>query len=351
MSQTLYEALRRLARRARRAQSHPFYPLRTVATHFDVAITTVAKVYRRLERDGLLTCVRSSGTFVAPRRQRTRAPVRAVVSLPVWLPGFLQFRDWRRFVGLMEMELRRCQMVADLVFYGIGDDAQPAFADRVLARNPDALVWWCPHITDVDALRRFADAGVRVWSILDQPLAVPGRACRLEWQRGLSHAMKVWRQDGIVRVVTPRPAGSSTSQTHVLKGVLDALGLTRGAAVAADNEPSPEYVSELAQASSTGVVFDDDLWFARLCHIQPREMLSLFQRVRCLVMREVTLPVGQLPPLHVDVLSMDLARLARNLADAVATPDTRADAAPLVVHPVFHPRVPLGQMVQTNWQT
>src|SRR5690348_11957266 len=72
-------------------QSRPvtFYSMRDVAAHFGVALKTVGEAYRRVESDGLLTRIRGSKTVIRGRRTRSLHPVRGVVGLPVYLPGFM----------------------------------------------------------------------------------------------------------------------------------------------------------------------------------------------------------------------------------------------------------------------
>src|SRR6187402_3603003 len=53
---------------------------------FGVLLNTAAMVYRRLDREGLLTRVRGSQTMMAARVLRPRFAVRGVVCMPIWLP-------------------------------------------------------------------------------------------------------------------------------------------------------------------------------------------------------------------------------------------------------------------------
>ncbi|MBA3847876.1 MAG: GntR family transcriptional regulator, partial [Planctomycetes bacterium] len=63
-------ALRSAALRVRRSQPRPFYAMREVAAFFAVPLPTVARAYRALEDEGLLSRLRSSMTVVRPRRVR-----------------------------------------------------------------------------------------------------------------------------------------------------------------------------------------------------------------------------------------------------------------------------------------
>src|SRR5690348_3904611 len=60
----LFEVLTVLIQRSRQAKPQPFYAMREVATHFNVSLNTVARAYRRLAREGVLTLVRGSQSII-----------------------------------------------------------------------------------------------------------------------------------------------------------------------------------------------------------------------------------------------------------------------------------------------
>ena len=57
--------------------------------------------------------------------------------MPIWLPGFLQFLDWRRLFSQLEEELSRYRFILEPIFYRLGEDNRPDFVDRILKFNPD----------------------------------------------------------------------------------------------------------------------------------------------------------------------------------------------------------------------
>lgn len=138
------DLLRPLAQGLRAARPTVFYPLRETAEFFRVSIPTAAAAYGRLETEGLLMSRRGAMTMVPSRLSASRRAVRGVVGVPVWTPGFVQFRDWRIFVTGLDEAVRRHGFVADLIFYRQGEEVQPDFVDRVLKHQPDVLVWFDP---------------------------------------------------------------------------------------------------------------------------------------------------------------------------------------------------------------
>src|SRR5690349_19085993 len=63
-TENLRQLLRSLALKNQREQPRVFYSLREVATKLRVPISAVAKIYREMEQEGLLSRVRSSKTIL-----------------------------------------------------------------------------------------------------------------------------------------------------------------------------------------------------------------------------------------------------------------------------------------------
>ncbi len=57
-SEALFRFLRRVARSSRRSQDQTFYSLRELAGHFNLSLSSVSRVFVRLEAEGLLGRVR-----------------------------------------------------------------------------------------------------------------------------------------------------------------------------------------------------------------------------------------------------------------------------------------------------
>jgi len=65
--QQIMDRLRALVRQGELPPSTPLPSVRQLAADLDINANTVAKAYRLLEREGLLTTARRRGTLVAPR--------------------------------------------------------------------------------------------------------------------------------------------------------------------------------------------------------------------------------------------------------------------------------------------
>src|SRR5690349_9580790 len=100
----LLQILRSVALKNQRDQPRVFYSLREVAQQFKVSVSVVAKVYREMEHEGLLSRVRSSKTILNGLRYNQRT-VRAVIGLPVLFSNFVTIPDYRMFFLSIRHEL------------------------------------------------------------------------------------------------------------------------------------------------------------------------------------------------------------------------------------------------------
>jgi hypothetical protein len=259
----LHQLLASAAARLRGDAPQPFYPMRVVAERFGVSLWTVQAVYRRLEQEGLLACIRGPGSVIPARVGATRAypPGRGVVVVPVWLPGFILIADYRFFVMHLDDQIRRRNFVADIVFYGEEEKSRPLLAGRIRTHHPDVVVWLRPGTEHGHTIDQLADAGIRVLTVTDVPVSERARQYEIDWRPALRAVLRHWRQQGVRRVVVPVDARPVSSCTRLLPE------LVREAKLAfshfrARSETMQQYLFRLARQSAA-IVFDDDIWHAR----------------------------------------------------------------------------------------
>lgn len=325
------------AQRLRGARRRPFYAMRETAAFFGVSVRTVSRVYQRLQQEGALSCARSSMSVLLPRTAVPRVPVRGVIGLPVWHPGFWFFHEWRRFFLSLGEELRRYRFTADLIFYGQSQELAPEFTDRVLARNPDCVFWFCPSPVDNHVLLVLQDAGIpRV--ILTGADQVPGRYA-LSRSEAVSRGLADWKAAGVRRLELVEPADRKCVLPEWLRKVVAVSGLTFTVAPYVSQTPA-SLVQSLGKSAGTGVLFLDDMVQSFLWRLAPEAIVDLASRAR--VMIEKTIPLRGVPKDRVvlfDVVHMDwrsvAAAIARDFDHETATvPDlgTRFEA-------VWRPRI------------
>jgi hypothetical protein len=301
------------AQRLRGARRRPFYSMRETAAFFGVSVRTIYRVYQRLQREGVLLCARSSMTMLPPRTAVPRVPVRGVIGLPVWYPGFWFFHEWRRFFLHLEEELRRYRFAADLIFYGQNQELEPEFADRVLARNPDYVFWFCPSPADNPTLLVLGDAGIPRVILTGCPSLIPGRY-GLSMAKAVSRGLAAWKADGIRRVQVVESADRNGLLPEWLRNALGSTGLAHTVVSYANPDPVP-YLHALGNDPKTGVFFTNDMVQSFLWRLAPEALVDLARRTR--VMVEKTIPLlgvarGSTAPF--DVIHMDWRAVAAAIA-------------------------------------
>ena len=92
-AERLLEILRGIAVTNQREEPQPFYPLRDVASQFQVPVSTVARVYGQLEDEGILSSVRGSKTILQGLSSARHLSVRGIVAMPASLSRVVTVQD------------------------------------------------------------------------------------------------------------------------------------------------------------------------------------------------------------------------------------------------------------------
>lgn len=334
----LIEILRKIARRVRRKEPHPFYSMREIAEWFRVPVPSVSLAYKQLEKEGFLLPLRGSMTLVQSGRMQPRAPVRGVVGLPVWLWGFLDLRDWRLFFIRFEEYLRRHHFAASFVFYNADDCDVHGLAERLLAHNFDVVIWFTPDRSHVEIRQILADKGVRFIAINGATYHFPNHQYMLSWDRALRTGLQAWRNEGITRVVVPRPSDRTPDEFRGLLPAMQNAGL-RATFPHPGSRPLHRYLAQLAPSPDVGVIFDDDLWCRNLCNQAPESMVRLIQQHRVLTTRSINLPDAYLRHLRIDMAYIDWYNLGHRVVEDLVTGKVFALPRPVLFEAKWMPRV------------
>jgi hypothetical protein len=325
----LYRLLAGIAGRPRSEAPQPFYPMRAVSARFGVSLWTVQAVYRRLETEGLLACIRGHGSVIPAHAgaARVRPAVRGVVVVLVWLPGFILIADYRFCVMQLEERLRQRNFVADIVFYREDEKPGPALASRVLTHHPDAVIWLTPGPEDAQTMDTLADAGIRLLAICDQPVGSRTRGYLLDWRRALAAVLRQWRREGFREVLVPVDVRPLTSCTQVLPELLREEGF-RLTYFRARAETMQRYLARLARCKEP-IVFDDDIWHARLNSQAPRAFADvLAANPRTLQLRSLAMPPPLVAGIRTDALVLPwqavVGRVVADLNAGRTSPEPQA---------------------------
>lgn len=315
----IYERLRPIT--DQRPGRHPrrFHSLREVAAYFGVSLWTAGAVYRRLEREGRLVRHRGSCTVVPARASASpQRSVRGVVTLPVWLPGFILIPDIRVLVMQLEERLRAADFVADVVFYREEEKRAPSFADRIVAHQPDWVVWFMPGEDDHGTISSINDAGIRTLLITDRPVRSRLPQHVIRWRQGLEQALSSWRKQGVRRLLVPVGARRLTSCTHALEPLAGALRFVMQD-VALRDERMSDYIARLLAYPNAGIVFDDDIWQARLALQWPREFTRVLSHPHVLLTRSIPIDAQVLGSTRTGALEMPWDRIISSVVDDLQT--------------------------------
>ena len=264
---------------------------------------------------------------------------RGIVAVPIWLPGFLMFSDWREFFIELEQQLRRHNFVANLIFFRQGEDESPDFAQRVLGHEPESMVRLAPIPTM--AFQMICEAGVRPVVLGNMPgQLLPGQRYFLSWNRGLQQCLAAWKKAGIRTVTIPRADPAPfTSATHAGERLIREAGLDCRIARPGGADWA-NYLDKLGRFDGEAVMFDEDIWQSRLCAQAPRAVAGLIRRVPVMVLRHLNVAAPDLAGAHVDWLGHDMRAIARRVAHDLDTGAAFSPGTPTVFEAEWNPHVP-----------
>ena len=143
-TEALIEILRGVAVKNQREQPQAFYSMREVAAHFRVQVSTVSRVYQRLEKEGLLSRVRGSKTVLQGLHFDRQLSVRAFVGLPASLPSFVTLQDYRTFLIRLRRELRLRGFAAATAYFERNEAGTGALSARLKTYEVDTVIWFQP---------------------------------------------------------------------------------------------------------------------------------------------------------------------------------------------------------------
>lgn len=317
-SWAMTNVLRQIATAHRTNRAQPFYSLRDVASFYGVTHMLVAAAYAELEREGLLVCVRGSGTRLQPRGLQPRHPVRGIIGVPVWQYGYCVLADWRFFHVRLEEHLRRRHFVADFIFNSGAESMRPEFVDRLVSHELDGLFWFYPLPEHRAILSTLVDGGVPVVVLPDQGTNLPFPTYRVDWRGGARLAFADWRRDGIRQVVFVCQEGRAAAETRWLLPLAQAAGLKTLIHELPD-ELLPGLASRWRGRRDVGILIPEHNCCTHICLIAGGEMAALIRRHRVMVLNRVDLPVNSLAGSQLDVVCPNWDRIASRIADDIAS--------------------------------
>lgn len=180
-SYELLSEVRKLALEQQGSGPEHFLSLREAAAKFDVSLSSMAGVYRRLREEGILVSLRASKTIVQGRDAIRTLRVRSLIGMPVSIPLLQTLRSYSDCVLYLRQELHR-RGFAVLPFYFEDRTVQPeAVVQWAREEKTNAVMWVQPSRLRTETALRLRDCGIQFAGV--NIGGVVQRLCRYEVRR------------------------------------------------------------------------------------------------------------------------------------------------------------------------
>jgi hypothetical protein len=251
----LLEILRGIAVTNQKKDSLVFYPVRKVAKHFRAPISTVARVYGHLEKEGILTSVRGSKTLLQGLQSSRHLNVLSVVGVPAAVAAFVTFQDYRMFFIRTRRELRTRGFSVAMVLFEQRHIKTGQLTKRILKHEFDTIIWYRPDVSVRDVVDQVADSGIRILGVSDG--GVPPIQCRYEIRReiAIKRILQDWKTRSRIKTAAiVRIQGSSSAKEEMLETLLEEeqLGLDW---LRVDVEKPDEFLKACGNRRDSGIIF------------------------------------------------------------------------------------------------
>lgn len=344
----LIEILRGVAVKNQSEQPRVFYSVRNIAEHFHVTLSTAARAYHHLEREGLLTRVRGSKTLLQGRHFNRRTGVRAFVGLPASLSDFVTMQPYRMFFIGIRRELRLRGFATAMVFTDKDETISGILSDRLKAYEIDTVLWFQPMREARETVARLADMGIRLIGIAHE--LNPALPCRYQVSR--EHAIRKllteWKQrHGVQEATVIRWKGRrATAVEEALENALEDLAI-HPSTVLFEDQRSESFLHSLETIDTQAIIFSSARLTSKFCFQAPEAIADLLQRQRVAFLNgPVSMPFAKVPNVRVDLTVVDWPLVAQQIVDDLVSQDAFQRPGPTIFEAEAKLRVPLSAFAQ-----
>ncbi len=274
-SARLLEVLRGVAIANQREQPRTFHPLREVARHFRLPISTVARVYRQLEDEGLLVSVRGSKTLLQGLSSGRHFSVLGFIGLPAALSAFVTLQDYRNFFIRTRRELRARGFAVAMVLFEPKQIQNGRLAERIMKHDFDTVLWYRPEVAARRVLAALEDTGIEVIGVNDGGIAAVRCRYEVQRERAVREILRDWRRTGIESAVIVRASSGSAAHEEMLQTLLEEEDLPSQFHEIGSGHPG-RFVESLGAISRVGLIFQGRA--AALLAFRAPEMLTQLMR-------------------------------------------------------------------------
>lgn len=317
----LLQVIRSLAKKNQRNQSRVFYSVREIAKRFKVPVSTVAKVYRDMEQDGLLSRVRGSKTILNGLRHHRRLSVRAFVGLPAILSDFITIQDYRTFLTCIRRELWKRGFATTTIFFRSAEAPDATLCARLKTHEVDTIVWLSPPRTAKETLLRLSDMGIRVVAISE--IGTPTMPCRYYvWKEtAVETLMRNWKDRSSVRKITTVDSKEYRSPVteEILRLVLTNLGI-ESVTRTFRGETVQSFLQDLCSSKTDGVVFPSSILASMFAFRDPDGIAALLNTQRVgLIDGPIDMPFAEIPNAPIDLVMVNWQAVAESIVNDLIT--------------------------------
>jgi hypothetical protein len=314
-TERLLEILRGISVSSQEAKPRVFYPVREVARHFRVPISTVARVYTRLEDEGILASIRGSRTLLQGLNSGRQLSVHAFVGMPASTAAFVTSQDYRTFFIRVRRELRARGFAVAMILFRPRDVKSDQLFKRIEKQDFDTVLWYRPDVSSREITSRLKDLGVKVLGISDG--GAPSIRCRYEVRRdgAINSILDDWRsKSGITEVVIVQGARASGAKEEFLEALVNEHQLHCKFASTGSQRPE-EFLESLANNRGVGLIFPSQT-ASMFAFRAPEALMRLMANSRVAFTGGApSFPFTQVTDVTADLVIVDWQLIAERIVD------------------------------------
>lgn len=347
-TEALTGILRDVAVKNQQEQPRAFHSVREVAGHFRVPVSTVSRVYRALEQEGLLSRVRGSKTLLQGLHFDRQLKVRAFVGFPASVSRFVTVQDYRTFLIRIRRELRLRGFAAATAFFEPSEASSDALAKRFKAYEVDTVIWFEPGKEVAKTALHLADMGIRLLGVANDTFChIP---CRYQVRResAIRSLLSDWKTQNPERVTTVESKEQRSSVLNeTLHEILDELEIPWSVATY-ESQRSEAFVRELQRKKTGGIIFSTSALASKFCFRAPDAVAELLKTQRvALINGPVSMPFARVPDVQVDLVTVDWQLVAEQIVDDLIDQAAFQEPGPTYFDAEPKLRVPLSAFAQS----
>jgi catechol 2,3-dioxygenase-like lactoylglutathione lyase family enzyme len=343
----LLEIMRGIAINNQLDEPQVFYPMREVAAHFRVPVSLVARVYAKLEDEGILSSVRGSKTLLQGLSSGRHFSVLGFVGMPAATSSFVPFQDYRTFFIRMRRELRNQGFAVATVFFYPSDLKSGKLVERIDKYDFDTLIWFRPDVSMRETLRRLKDKGIHILGVADGGVS-PVR-CRYEVHRetAITTILRDWHIKSRGKpVVIVRGIKHSAAEDEILEALIQSEGLDHEVKSIGTQRPEL-FLEALGKTENARIIFPS--WAAAFFAFRaPEDLFKLSNRCRvAFTGGPVSIPFAPLPEVRVDLVVVDWQLVAEQIVTDLVRGTAFDQVQTTVCEAQAVLRAPLNQYAET----